>query len=339
MSPVSDAAEAHGDAGAGSSSSDSSREGEPLKNTAARAPAAAAAAAAAAEASRELHIHELVALASCFILPMIGTWLLHTIRSKLSRPSEGLVSNYNLTIFLLASEIRPFAHLLKMVQARTLHLQRIVSSSSSSTTETLNHNTGKIAEISTRLDELEAHVASKAVDSPSPSPGPTPTPTIADLRKAIQPDIDALNRAVRRYEKRSAVTSFQTDSRLRDLEAQARDALALAAAAQRADSLHRPGLLRMGLNCFYAVWAIPVQIALGLVYLPLRVLVRCVRAVMAALVSGERGRVFKGKSPQPQPQSQSRSQRESGSRSRSLRPGQRSGSGVRGVEEPIPEYE
>ena len=57
-------------------------------------------------ATNELYTHEVLALLSCFLFPLLGAYLLHTIRSQLSRPSEGLVSNYNLTIFLLASELR-----------------------------------------------------------------------------------------------------------------------------------------------------------------------------------------------------------------------------------------
>ncbi|KAK2935623.1 hypothetical protein FoTM2_003566 [Fusarium oxysporum f. sp. vasinfectum] len=58
------------------------------------------------EALAELYYYEIIALASCFILPLLGAYLLHAIRSQLSRPSEGLVSNYNLTIFLLVAELR-----------------------------------------------------------------------------------------------------------------------------------------------------------------------------------------------------------------------------------------
>ena len=54
-------------------------------------------------ATNELYTHEMLALLSCFLFPLLGAYLLHTIRSQLSRPSEGLVSDYNLTIFLLAS--------------------------------------------------------------------------------------------------------------------------------------------------------------------------------------------------------------------------------------------
>lgn len=241
-------------------------------------------------ANRELMIHELAALASCFIFPMIGTWLLHTIRSNLSRPSEGLVSNYNLTIFLLASEIRPFAHLLRMVQARTLHLQRTVHSA-------LHHeedriDASKVADLSKRLEELEVHIAEAAavrLSSEQSSQDQPESPnqeneknqglvsqTTIEIRKAIQPDIDALNRAVRRYEKCTAVTSYETDSRFRALETQVHDALSLAAAAHRAGYRHRNRgfAFRLG-EWLYATMLVPVQIFMSLTALPFRVVTRC----------------------------------------------------------------
>lgn len=79
-----------------------------------------------AAAAAELRFHERVALLSCFGGPLVGGWLLHAIRSQLSRPSEGIISNFNLTIFVLAAELRPVAQVVKLVRARTLHLQSIV---------------------------------------------------------------------------------------------------------------------------------------------------------------------------------------------------------------------
>lgn len=253
-------------------------------------------------ATKELQIHELAALASCFIFPMIGTWLLHTIRSKLSRPSEGLVSNYNLTIFLLASEIRPFAHLLRMVQARTLHLQRTVRSLSHDDPDDIDKiDAHKILDITKRLEELESHVAEAATarlsnesqrspaqhqstTSPEQDDGPHSlvSQAITEVHQSFQPDIDALNRAVRRYEKRSALNAFETDSRLRSLETQVRDAVALAATAQRSSGsgsgahLHRHfAAVFLIFESFYTILLIPVQIFLSLIMLPFRVVARC----------------------------------------------------------------
>jgi len=47
----------------------------------------------------------------------------------------------------------------------------------------------------------------------------------------LQPELDALNRAVRRYEKRATLQAFQTESRLKDIESRLNDAVSLAAAA------------------------------------------------------------------------------------------------------------
>ena len=77
-------------------------------------------------ALRELYRHEVLALLSCFVFPVLGAFLLHALRSQLTRPSEGLISDFNLTVFILAAEVRPLRHFLQLVQSRTLHLQRIV---------------------------------------------------------------------------------------------------------------------------------------------------------------------------------------------------------------------
>lgn len=252
---------------------------------------------AATAAARELHVHELVALASCFVLPVIGTWLLHSIRYKLSRPSEGLVSNYNLTIFLLASEVRPFSHLLKMVQSRTLYLQRIVASSPS--LEEDKATASKLAELTTRIEELEAHIASTVAAPPKDPDHNLVSQATGDIRKAIQPDIDALNRAVRRYEKRTTITSIQTDSRLRELDAQIRDALSLAAAAQRTSPQGLHGLVSILLDYSYTALVIPVQILVSLVSIPSRIANWCLQSARSTLF-GKPGqeRTRKGKFPQ-----------------------------------------
>lgn len=185
----------------------------------------------------ELRIHELLALFACFLSPVLGGWLLHAIRSQLSRPSEGLVSNYNLTVFLLASEIRPLSHLIKIVQARTLYLQRTVGAD---THGDPNLGVHAITDMAKRLDELEAFV------SQSSAPGKAPDAVSGDriqikneVRNSLQPDLDALNRAVRRYEKRMVALTMQTESRLQELDSRMSDAITLAAASERSSTQQR----------------------------------------------------------------------------------------------------
>ena len=213
-------------------------------------------------AASELRVHELLALVTCFISPVIGAWLLHHIRSQLSRPSEGLVSNYNLTIFLLASEVRPVSHIIKMVQARTLHLQRTVAMNPH-IQEPNSISSSAIQDLSNRLADLETHAIDKM--SNGSAPRVNPTDTIQQCRKSIQPDLDALNRAVRRYEKRTTLLSLQTESRLQELEKRMSDAITLAAAAERQMSRQRRGsgaglvvewVTRMALLPAQIIWSV-----------------------------------------------------------------------------------
>ncbi|PMD36776.1 hypothetical protein L207DRAFT_433170 [Hyaloscypha variabilis F] len=214
-------------------------------------------------------LEEVLALLSCFVFPMLGAYLLHTIRSQLTRPSEGLVSNYNLTIFLLASELRPMAHLVKLIQSRTLHLQRVVNSNPYDSIK--GKGLGDVGDLNRRLEDLEAR-ASIAEVPPNADPtlsGKQSAVLTTEVRRTLQPDLDALNRAVRRYEKRATLQAFQTESRLHELEARLNDAISLAAAAAN------NGQRQRGFTGIIVEWAataivLPVQAFGALAALPFK---------------------------------------------------------------------
>ncbi|KUJ12796.1 uncharacterized protein LY89DRAFT_785374 [Mollisia scopiformis] len=222
-------------------------------------------------ATNELYTHEMLALLSCFLFPLLGAYLLHTIRSQLSRPSEGLVSDYNLTIFLLASELRPMAHLVKLIQARTLHLQRIVNTNPYDTVSGQS-TSPDVKDLTRRLEDLEARNSIAATPS-------TLEPTLngkqsaiitTEVRRGLQPELDALNRAVRRYEKRATLQAFQTDSRLHELEARLNDAISLAAAAANT-AQHKRGFTGVLIEWAATAVVLPVQAAGWLIGLPFRI--------------------------------------------------------------------
>ena len=232
-------------------------------------------------AASELRVYELIALFACFFLPLVGAWLLHAIRSQLSRPSEGLVSNYNLTIFLLGSEIRPLSHLVRMIQSRTLYLQRITNNNPY---EDEKVDKAKVLDLSKRLDELEAHVAEAATAKPSNgSSNGSATPSNSgqistEVRKNLQPDLDALNRAVRRYEKRTTILAMQTESRLQDIELRMGDAITLAAAAERGHSMSRRSSSFVLLEWMCAAVVLPIQTAWVMVSFPGRMATKALGA-------------------------------------------------------------
>ncbi|KAL8999983.1 MAG: hypothetical protein Q9169_001228 [Polycauliona sp. 2 TL-2023] len=222
------------------------------------------------DAAAELRRHELLALFACFLAPLLGGWLLHAIRSQLSRPSEGLVSNYNISLFLLASEVRPLSHLIKMIQARTLHLQRAAGVGVPNETH-LNAPTA--AEMSHRIDDLEAYVAKAPAGNGTPEPNRDIEQIKSEVRKSLQPDLDALNRAVRRYEKRMVALTMQMESRLQELESRMSDAITLAAAAERSSTQHKA---RRGSFVLFD-WAssamlLPLQAGWAIVTIPAKVL-------------------------------------------------------------------
>lgn len=220
------------------------------------------------QAESELRQHELLALLSCFVFPVIGAWLLHAIRGQLSRPSEGLVSNYNLTIFLLAAEIRPLSHFIKMVQSRTLHLQRILNNNPFEEDKIDND---KLVDLSRRLDEIETHVVQKNSASNGIGSSPTTGQVSTEVRKQLQPELDALNRAVRRYEKRATLLTMQTEARLQDLESRMADAITLAAAAERSMSTKKRGSASIPFDWICAAVVLPAQTAWTLMSIPARV--------------------------------------------------------------------
>lgn len=227
----------------------------------------------AASAQRELRLHEMMALFCCFACPLMAAWLLHAIRSQLTRPSEGLVSNYNLTIFLLVAEVRPIAHLIKLIQRRTFFLQRRVNADVLS--ESRQADTQQVFDITHRLDALELHVADRIASSGAQEPetgealaAKASALATADVKKLIQPELDALNRAMRRYEKRTAISSVQIEARLQDLEARLQDVVALAAAVQRNADRQSTNYASTLINWMSAIIVVPVQYAMYLSSLP-----------------------------------------------------------------------
>lgn len=243
-------------------------------------------------ARSELRTHELLALFACFAFPALGAWLLHAIRSQLSRPSEGLVSDYNLTVFILAAEVRPLSHLIKLVQRRTLFLQRTISASALEKTPEQVDRT--VIELTSRLEDLEAHIANSVLLSSNKSDPSSTSPTedlIAkaslqannNVRKTMQPELDALNRAMRRYEKRFTISATQIETRLHELEARMQDTIILAAATQRNANKQSGRYAPILLNWVSAMIVVPVRYVVNLVTLPQRALTTIVNYVKKRL--------------------------------------------------------
>lgn len=209
----------------------------------------------------------------------------------MSRPSEGLVSDYNLTIFILAAEVRPLSHLIKLVQRRTLFLQRTISASASEKFPEQIDPT--VLEMTRRLEDLEAHIANSVLLSSKADPGaPSSAEDLvakasnqanADIRKSMQPELDALNRAMRRYEKRFTISATQIETRLQELESRMQDTIILAAATQRNANKNAGKYAPVLIDWLSACVVVPARYAMYMITLPQRVLTSTVNYVKKKL--------------------------------------------------------
>lgn len=135
---------------------------------------------------------ELLALTSCVTAPLMGGYLLHYIREFLSRPSEGLISTFNITLFVMAAELRPAMKLMEMIKQRSLHLQKIVHremleagpANPPIDIEPLNH---KIAELENTIEELRVSI--ERVQGGREE-------VVTGVREGVRADVEALNRTL-----------------------------------------------------------------------------------------------------------------------------------------------
>jgi hypothetical protein len=134
---------------------------------------------------------ELFALASCVVSPLIGGWLLHHIREFLSRPSEGLVSTFNITLFVMAAELRPALKLMEMIKQRSLYLQKIVHR------DMLEANIPvptplDISPLNARIEFLEGTIEDLRMSVVRVQGGREEV--VTGVREGVRADVEALNR-------------------------------------------------------------------------------------------------------------------------------------------------
>jgi hypothetical protein len=187
----------------------------------------------------------------------MGAYFLHALRGQLT-VTEGLVSDYNLTIFVMVAELRPLARLMKMQEERMFHLQRVVKSDPRDLMDTSDAQG-----LALRLSELEERLS-----GPSTSNDIETTRVAAEVRQSLQTQLDAITRAIRRYEKRTAAQTAQIEARFREVDSRLKDALSLAAAAARTGQ--RPGIISTLIGWVVNLVNNALQIAWDVALYPLR---------------------------------------------------------------------
>jgi hypothetical protein len=108
----------------------------------------------------------------------------------------------------------------------------------------------------------------------------------AEVRQSMQHQLDALNRAVRKYEKRHMAQSIQIEARFQEIDVRLKDTLSLAAAAARTGQ--KPGFVSMTLSWMTSFFAYWLQAVWDITMYPLRVASSAVEAVKSVLFKDER---------------------------------------------------
>ncbi|KAJ4292203.1 hypothetical protein N0V88_005834 [Collariella sp. IMI 366227] len=217
----------------------------------------------ATAALRRLQKHEQLALLACFLAPAASACLLFFVRQILTPRTEGLVSGFNLVIFLLAAEVRPLSHSIKLVLSQTLHLQRIVHANPYG--RVVQVTPEKYEELMRRVGEVEARAftgESGAEDNQAQQQQRQQQLTrhiMQEVLTSVHPQIDAITRAVRRYERKSRTLEHRVDAQFRQLDARLGDVAALVSVKSRADRQRR-GVIGQVAGGGWYVATVPVAV-------------------------------------------------------------------------------
>ena len=160
--------------------------------------------------------------------PVLGAALLHYIRSALDRPANGLISNFNIGVFVLAAEIRPMRIAYKYLVSRSDKLQKQLVDAPESQYDQLRDQVGllheQIEKLQRELDHYHqgmngitnGNAAGKAALSRRESTAAAQVQAVASA--AAQEEVEALKRAMRRYERHEQQLKDQWEERLQLLE-------------------------------------------------------------------------------------------------------------------------
>ncbi|KAK1832288.1 hypothetical protein QBC39DRAFT_73015 [Podospora conica] len=216
----------------------------------------------------ELHTHEILAQILILVAPLIAASFVYSVGNQLGRP-DGLVPHFGLKFFMVVAQVGTVRHVFRLLKARTLHLQRIVPANpylmETVSPVQLQEVTGRLAELEERMLDVSRMVTKAALTGGSPATPGSGNPearVVQSVRNTIQPDLDALQRAVRRYEKKAAVLASVTEDRLNDIDGRLNDAISLSAVVARNTALRGSMLAD--------IWAGTVGMAMRTATFPLR---------------------------------------------------------------------
>lgn len=209
---------------------------------------------------RKLRNAEIQAFGGLLFGPILGAGLLNYVRDSMARPANGLITNFNITVFVLAAELRPLRIAYEYLNHRSEALQEELIDVVPSRYHELVR---KVEDLEARLDERKASPDEHTRSDPWQSGSITP---VRD-----DTDINQIKYALRKFEKHDAQLKVEYENKLYALERK----LADLGTKSRFDESNSTSVVQMveGLLLF------PVRISWVVLTLPARVLRRISFAV------------------------------------------------------------
>lgn len=197
------------------------------------------------EVSRQLWYAELQAFGGLIFAPICGAALLHYVRGTMARPANGLITNFNITVFILAAEIRPLKIAYTYLTARSEQLQE----------ELIDVAPSRYDELANKMSTLESELrylkgeASKN-DNMAHANGSTD-----------HADLEQIKQALRRFERHEMQLKQHYEEKLYSLE------------RQLADLAHKSPIVQENHHAspLHLIF-LPVKVCWALFTLPLRML-------------------------------------------------------------------
>ena len=146
------------------------------------------------DAETELRKAEFVALAFTVVAPFGGAYLLYGMRSALSEP-ERYINAFSIRLFVLASGVKPWLHLFKLLKQRSVFLQ-----------DEIHYPSSEVRILRKRVARLEADVSGLR----------RAFATKADvrlLRDGMDEPLTQLSKAVRRHERKEQILRLSAEER------------------------------------------------------------------------------------------------------------------------------
>ncbi|CCG81870.1 Putative uncharacterized protein [Taphrina deformans PYCC 5710] len=209
---------------------------------------------------KKLRNAEIQAFGGLLLGPLLGAGLLNYVRGSMARPANGLITNFNITVFVLAAELRP----LRIAYGYLNHRSEVLQE------ELIDVVPSQYEELVRKVEDLEARFEERK-SSPNGQTRSDPWQSGSDTPVRDDAEITQIKFALRKFEKHDAQLKAEYENKLYALERK----LADLGTRSRLDESNGTSVVQM----VEGLLLLPIRMSWVVLTLPARVLRRISFAV------------------------------------------------------------